>query len=177
MAVPTYDELLAHCNVDSSLMEQTCNDHHLTEFGSQLDEWEKLALFLSIPSLETDEIKSQGGKGMKGIRLLRYWKQMCGFKATYKALVNALLQINRADQAEKLVALQKSLRDTVQSPPSPSETSQATPISPTSSSGIEDMSPPAAMFPSLPTSPSEHAAQEVISNLRQLKEEFYDLVT
>ena len=69
MAVPTYEELLAHCNVDSSLIEQTCNDHHLIECGCQLDEWERLALFLSMPSPEIEEIKSQGGKGMKGIKL------------------------------------------------------------------------------------------------------------
>ena len=38
MAVPTYEELLAHCKVGSSLMEQTFSDDHLMEFGSQLDE-------------------------------------------------------------------------------------------------------------------------------------------
>ena len=96
--------------------------------------------------------------------------------ATNKALVKALLHISRTDLAEKAVALQKSLRDTVHSPPSPSETSLATPTSPASSSGIEDMSPPAIVSPTLPNSPSEHRAQEVISNLRQLEEEFYDLV-
>ena len=84
MAVPTYEELLAHCKVDSSLMDQTCNAHHLTEFGSQLDDWEKLASFLRIPSLEIEEIKSQGGKGMKGIRLLQCWKQRRASMATYK---------------------------------------------------------------------------------------------
>ena len=64
MAVPTYEELLAHCNVDGSVMEQIFSDDHLIEFGSQLDEWEKLALSLRIPIFEIVDIKSQGGKGM-----------------------------------------------------------------------------------------------------------------
>ena len=177
MAVPTYEELLAHCNVDSSLMEQNVSDDHLIEFASQLDEWKKLALYLKIPNSEIEDIKSQGGKGMKGIRLLKCWRQRCGSLATYKALVIALLQISRTDLAEKVITLRQSLRDTVQSPPSPNETSLVSPTSPASSSGIEDMSPPAVVSPSsLPATPSEHTAQEVISTLKELEEEFYDLV-
>ena len=63
----------------------------------------KLAFSLRIPS-EIEDIKSQGGKGMKGIRLLQCWKQRYGSKATYKVLVETLLQIGRADLAEKVVA-------------------------------------------------------------------------
>ena len=174
MAVPTYEELLAHFKVDSSLMEQTCTDHHLTEFGSQLDEWEKLASFLSVPGSEIEDIKSQGGKGMKGIRLLQYWKQMCGFKATYKALVKSLLQINRTDLAQ--VVLQKSLINNVHSPPSPSEISLATPTSPVSSSGIEDI-PPLPDISSLPDlANTDEQTTQVMLTLQELEEEFLKLV-
>ena len=61
MEAPSYEELLTHYKVGSSLIEQTCTDCHLTEVGSQLDEWEKLASFL-ISSRDIEEIKSQGGK-------------------------------------------------------------------------------------------------------------------
>ena len=174
MAVPTYEELLTHCSVNNYLMEQTCNDYHLTEFGAQLDEWERLASFLSVPSSEVEDIKSQGGKGMKGIRLLQFWKRMCGFKATYKAIVKALLQIYRADLAEKVVALQMSLKNTVQSPPSPSETSLATPTSPASSSGTEDTYSIAIMSPSTPV--DIPTAQDLVPTLTQFDEDFFKLV-
>ena len=158
MAVPTYEELLAHCNVDGSLMDQTFSNNHLMELGSQLDEWEKLALSFQIPSSEIEDIKSQGGKRMKGIRLLQCWKQRCGSMATYKVLVKALLLISRTDLAE-VIALQKSSQDTIPSlcPPSPSETSRSTPTSPVSSRCIQDMTPLAA------TSPSSLPAEQIVT--------------
>ena len=177
MPVSTYEELLAHYNVNSSLMEQTFSDDHLIEFSSKLDEWEKLSLSLKIPSSEIEDIKSQGGKGMKGIRLLQCWKQRYGSKATYKTLVEALVQIGRIDLAEKVITLRRSLKDVTHSPPSPSEISQATPTSPASSSGIEDVSPPGAMSPSTElANAGKQMKQSVTLTLTELEEEFYRLV-
>ena len=166
MDAPSYEELLTHYQVGRSQMEETCTDHHLTEFGSQLDEWEKLASFL-ISSKDIEDIKTQGGKGLNGIRLLQYWKQACGFKATYKTLVRALLQIGRTDLAEKVIGLVHSERESVQSPPSPSEFNQVAPKSPASSSGMEDESSTAMSPLSLPATPSEQIAQ-VTSTPREL---------
>ena len=172
MAIPNYEELLTHCNVDRSLMEQTFSDDHLIKFATSLDPCEMLAISLGIPDPEIKGIMSQGDMGIQRIKLLKCWKQRCGFKATYKALVKALLQISRTDLAEKVVALQQSIRDTIQSPPSPSsETSLATPTSPASSSGIVDMSPPAAI-----SLTERLTAQDLVSTLNELGEEFFELV-
>ena len=114
---------------------------------------------------------------MQRYKLLKCWKQRCGSKATYRTLVKALLQINRTDLAEKVVALLQSLRDSVQHPPSLSDYNLPVPTSPASSSGMESASSSVAMSPlSLPATPSEHIAEEVIATLRELEEEFYDLV-
>ena len=175
MAVPTYEELLAHCNVDSSLMGQTFSDDHLMEFSSQLEKWESLALSLRLPSTEIENIKGAGDIEMQRYKLLKCWKQRCGSMATYKALVKALLQTSRTDLAEKVIAFQKSLKE---SPPSPSETNLATLTSPASSCGTEDMSPSVTMSPSLLATPSKHeqTVHQVISTLKKLEKEFYDLV-
>ena len=173
MAIPTYEELLVYCNVDTSLMEQTFSDDHLVEFGSQLDKWETLALSLRLPSPEIEKIRNSGDVKIQRHTLLKCWKQRCGSMATYKALVEALLQISRRDLAEKVVALRNSLRDTVQSPPSPSETNLATPISLASSRGLEDMSPTASMSPSVTV---DATAQDLIPTLTQLEEDFFKLV-
>ena len=165
--VPTYEELLGRCKVDSSLMEQTFSDDHLMEFGSQLDEWEKLAFCFKIPSPEIEEIKSQGGKGMKGIRVLQYWKQRCGSMATYKVLVEALLQISRTDLSEKVILFQAVTK----SQPNHSETRLVT------LTGIEEKCLSTAMSPSFfLASTDECMAQTVMETLRELEEEFYDLV-
>ena len=116
---------------------------------------------------------------MKGIRLLQCWKQRQGSMATYKALVEALLQISRTDFAEKVVALSQSLqRDGVQSSLSLNKSGDLTaPTSPASSSGVEDASSSIAMSPlPSPATPNEHEAQEVILTIKELEEEFYDLV-
>ena len=60
MAVPTYDELLAHYDVEKSIMKQTFDDEHLREFSLALDTLETLAKFLEIPNSDITAIKSQG---------------------------------------------------------------------------------------------------------------------
>ena len=90
--------------------------------------------------------------------------------------MEALLQISRADFAEKVVALLQSLSNSVQSPPILNESNLTAPTSPASSSGIEDASSSAAISPLSPSAtPTEHRAQ-VISTLKELEEEFYDHV-
>ena len=105
MAMPTYDELLARCDMDSSCMYQTFSDDHLREFSSLIDKWERLAKFLGMPNTDIDVIKSQGDVEEQRLRMLECWKQRCGSAATYKAMVKALLQISRTDFAEKVIIL------------------------------------------------------------------------
>ena len=60
MAVPTYDELLAHYDMEKSIMKQTFDDEHLREFSLTLDMLETLAKFLGVPNSNITSIKSQG---------------------------------------------------------------------------------------------------------------------
>ena len=182
MAIPTYDDLLAHHDAEKSIMKQTFDDEHLREFSLTLDELETLAKFLKIPNSDITGIKNQGSAVEQRMRMLERWKQRCGSMATYEAMVKALLQIGRTDLAEKVITLKKSPRDipTLESATdnqillSPGESSLAIPTSPASSSGIEDASSSPAMSPmSLPATPSE---QRIVLCLRELEEEFYDLV-
>ena len=97
MAVPSYEELLRRWKVDNSIMELTFDGDHLREFSLILDRWEKLAKFLRIPNAEIEIIKSQGSIEEQRIKLLECWKQRCGSAATYKVLMQTLLNINRTD--------------------------------------------------------------------------------
>ena len=184
MAVPTYDELLVHYDIDSSLMRETFDDKCLRQFSLTLDVWETLAKFLEMPNLDIMNIKSHGDVVVQTLKMLEYWKQRRGSKATYEAMVKALLQISRTDLAEKVITLRRSSRDVNtlktttnnQTLSCHKESSLTAPTSPASSSGIEDAYSPVAMSPlSLSATPSQHTAQ-VITTLRELEEEFYDLV-
>ena len=70
MAVPTYDELLAHYDMKKSIMKETFDEEHLREFTLSLDVWEKLARFLLIPNPDITNIKSQGDMEEQRMRLL-----------------------------------------------------------------------------------------------------------
>ena len=175
MAVPSYDDLLARQNMDHTLMELTFKDEHLRELASNLESCEILGMYLEISDVDIQSIMSQGKVEVQRIRLLKHWKQWCGSAATHRVMVTVLLQIKRTDLAEKVIALRQTLRDTSQSPPcSPAETSLATPASPVSSYGIEDMSPLSVMPPSsIVDTPT---VLDLVPALRQLEEEFLKLV-
>lgn len=175
MAVPTYDQLLAHYEVEEAIMKSTFNSEDLRQFSLSLDTWERLARFIALPGPDIANIKSQGDTEEQRMRMLECWRQRCGSMATYEAMVKALLQISRTDLAEIVITLKKSSRDipklkkTIANQISicSKESSLMVPTSPTSSSGIEDACSPAAISPiSLPAMPHE---QRVITSLRALK--------
>ena len=181
MAVPTYDELSARVGVDKRKMEQTVQESHLTELSFKLDQWEMLALTLEISAPDIDGIKSQGSADVQRARMLQRWKQRCGSRAKYETLTRALLKINRTDLAEIVVSLCQSITDNnVQVAPinqtsTGTESTLATPPSPASSSGVEDMSPisPTSWI----TATSVQPAVDIAPTLQQLEEDFCELVT
>ena len=185
MAVPTYDELLAHHDMDRSIMRETIDDKHLRQFSLTLDIWEILAKFLEMPTSDIANIKSQGDAVVQTLKMLETWKQRRGSMATYEAMVKALLQINRTDLAEKVIILRRSSEGvhtlntaTInQTLACHKELHLKAHTSPASSSGTEEASPLAAMSSSpQPVTPNEYTTQEVISTLKELEEEFYALV-
>ena len=179
MAVPTYDELLAHYDMEKSIMKQTFNDEDLRQFSLTLDMWEMLARFLGLPPPDIANIKSLGDVEQQRIRMLERWKQRRGSMATYGAMIKALLQISRTDLAEEVITLRQSSKDTSTletattnlSTSCPKESCLTAPTSLASSSGIEDASSSAAMSPlSLPATPRKQTTQEVISTLGEFKD-------
>ena len=149
MAVPTYDELLKNNDMEKSIMKQTFDDEHLREFSLALDTLETLAKFLEIPNSDITAIKNQGTAIEQRTRMLECWKQRCGSMATYEAMVKALLKINRTDLAEKVITLRQS------------------------SNAINSLETPKT---NKPATPNEYPTQDVIPTLKELEEEFYDLV-
>ena len=135
---------------------------------------------LEISAPDIDGIKGQGSADLQRARMLKCWKQRCGSRATYEVLTRALLRINRTDLAEIVVSLCQSMTDS-NAPVAPTnktstgtESSLATPPSPASSSGVEDMSP------ILPTSwikaTSVQPAVDIAPTLQQLEDDFCELV-
>ena len=175
MAIPTYNELLVHYKVDSSIMKQTYDDEELREFSLTLDVWETLAKFLGMPNSDIANIKSHGDAVQQRLKMLECWKQRRGSMATYEAMVKALLQISRTDLAERVIILRLSSQDTQKletttnlSLSCPSESSKIALTSQARSSATPQLS--------IHATTSGLVAQNVKLSLRKLEDDFYDLV-
>ena len=60
MAASTYDELLAHYDMEKSIMKLPFSDEDLRQFSLSLDMWEKLARSIGLPGPDIASIKSLG---------------------------------------------------------------------------------------------------------------------
>lgn len=181
MAVPTYEELLRQWEIGNTAMEQEFDDNHLMDFASKLDRWEMLAKSLRVPNSEIETIKDEGGVQLQRIKFLECWKQRCGSRATYRAMIEALLQINRTDLAESIIGSMRSVND-VANRDHISSFGQVTVVVPppsSSSSETEDIPSSSTLSPSttpLSVLPPVIQDEQVILTLKELENEFYDLV-
>ena len=162
-------------------MKQTFDDEHLREFSLALDTLETLAKFLGIPNSDIIAIKNQRCTIEQRMRMLECWKQRCGSMATYEAMVKALLKINRTDLAEKVITLRWSSNafnslTTAKTNQSFSSSKESSLISPTFQASSNRMEEASLQALSLPATPNEYPTKDVIPTLRELEEQFYDLV-
>jgi hypothetical protein len=165
MAVPSFEELLSRWKIDSSTLKQPFSDVHILDFATKLDGWEILAKSVKIPTSEIDTIEEKAAR-LRPMKMLECWKRRCGSEATYGAMIEALLQIDRTDLAEYIIGLIKRSRSANYTRSS----NLVFPPSPSNSSGAEGMSPSR----SLPSSPS--ATVQVKLTLIELEKEFFDLI-
>ena len=109
MAVPSFEELLIQWKIDGSTLEEPFSNSHILDFATKLDGWEILANFVGIPPSNIDSIKAaQGAAELQPMKMLECWKRRRGSKATYGAMIQALLQIKRTDLAEYIIELIKA---------------------------------------------------------------------
>ena len=112
MAAPSYNELLIRYQVKSSEMTATIQHPELKKISSELDQWETLGLSLGLGKPDIESIKRCRQKEeYKRKKMLRRWKRKCKDAATYEELARTMLQISRADLAEIVVQVRKSLTE------------------------------------------------------------------
>ena len=104
----TRSQLLREKGLDLTQLNIKCTDEHLRCISEFLVEWQDVLPYLGLEDPVREEIEASN-KRERGRRLmmLQKWKQKYAFKATYKKLVEVLLKIGRADDAEKVCDLLK----------------------------------------------------------------------
>ena len=104
------------------LSEEDCNqqisDLSLEDIAhSSCRKWRDLPSRLVLPGILVEDIDRSGtGEGEKRLNFFREWKQMRGFDATYKRLIEALLDIHCREDAEVVCRLLRDLPYTQQPP-------------------------------------------------------------
>ena len=110
MAAITLKELLKEVSVCPEKLNESISDDHLREIAIFLTSWRKVATYLELGQNDLDDVGQEGKDEQdKRLKALQIWKGKFGFKATYRKLVEVLLQLAKADIAEKVLLLLKGM--------------------------------------------------------------------
>ena len=105
MAGITLDDCIQHFDLAAEDLDATCSDEHILSVSSLLD-WKGVARYLKLTDSEVDAVDSDGRDEQdKRHKTLQKWKSKFAFKATYRNLIQALLDSGRGDHAEEVCKL------------------------------------------------------------------------
>ena len=110
MAAIIVEELLKETEIHPEKLNASISDDHLRAIAIFLTAWRKVATYLGLSENDLGDIEQEGKDEQdKRLKALQIWKGKFGFKATYKKLVEVLLQLAKADIAEKVLLLLKGM--------------------------------------------------------------------
>lgn len=94
-------ELLSRYKLDKSLpfLKSKCSNEHIIMMADRLQDWEKITPSLGVSA---DDVKANVGKPDSSLhrrKCLQIWKEYAGFKATYYALLEVLMESHLVDAA------------------------------------------------------------------------------
>ena len=96
---------MKECRIPVTLLDQECSVEHLKKISHFLD-WRRVAPFLGLSEMDIQEIESdKKTDSEKRLQALEKWKRMYAFKATYRKLVEILLEVKDANSAQKVCKL------------------------------------------------------------------------
>lgn len=105
MSGVTLDELLKEVGITHKQLEEKCTNEHLHDIALFLKSWRTLAPQLGLSDEVEAVERNSHGEEEKRQKFLELWKAKFAFKVKFKVLVEALLKIGRADQAEEVCRL------------------------------------------------------------------------
>ena len=106
MSGVTLDELLVKVGVNPALLDETCTSEHLRDIALSLESWREVAPYLGLSSADvvTTERNAHSEQERRQ-KILEMWKSKFTFKATYRVLIEVLLKMGRAEQAQQICCL------------------------------------------------------------------------
>lgn len=103
MSEVTLDELLKEVGISPTQLNKPCTREHLQDIVLFLESWRTVARHLGLSKVQVEDVECDASaEKEKRQAFLESWKAKLGFKATYMVIVEALLKMGRADQAEQV---------------------------------------------------------------------------
>ena len=97
----TLKDLIARSGVRD--IDKECSDEDILAFGDFCDPWKQVGLHLGLTEAQLSAIDEENRTvSLKRLAVLQKWKSRFAFRATYRALVNALLKCEKTDEARKV---------------------------------------------------------------------------
>ena len=106
MNPPTLAEVLSKVGISEETLDQECSDTDLVSISQFLD-WRTIAPHLGLSAIDIVGVDCKRTEPEKRVETLRKWKQKYGFKATYRVLVEKLLETSNAEHATEVCRLIK----------------------------------------------------------------------
>ena len=109
------EDLIRHCGLEfeEAWLEREITGEHFHELSGYLCDWDMVAPLLGLSSTDVDDIERDNPKAEKRREsFLKRWQQK-SVKATYRALVDALLKIERVHDAKGVCQLLKGNHDSM----------------------------------------------------------------
>ena len=104
----TLSDLLKHCGLDEDNLDKEITEDCFHEISRSLSDWRLLAPpLLTEEEVEAIENDNYRNEELKRKAFLKRLKQKSSIKATYRVLVDALLRVERREDARKLCELLK----------------------------------------------------------------------
>ena len=103
-------DLLSHCELEEACLDrEVCRDDYC-DISKYLSEWKLLAPKLGLTDAEVEAILEENQKEeAKRVAFLKKWKQKFVWKATYRVPIEALLGMQRAEDATGVCQLLKGI--------------------------------------------------------------------
>lgn len=103
--VVSIQEVVTHCAVEEAWLDKEVLYTSFHDISQYLSQWKLLAPKLNISQSEVEAIESDHHKNaeMQRVGFLQKWKQKMSMKATYRALAESLLGIQRTEDARGMI--------------------------------------------------------------------------
>ena len=98
-------DLKERFQLSDELLDISYSDAHLRKTSMFIDNHETVGPELGLEGAEMTAINSERTVELQRSAMLKKWKQKFAWKATYRRLIDALLNCSRADLAEEVCRL------------------------------------------------------------------------